>query len=79
MYAGAVTQAIDRSERLYELHVKASAMSQPPVGRVRGASHETSASLVAVMTALSINTRKQVISFGTHVNDMHMPNFQTQE
>ena len=64
MYAGAVTQAIDRSERLYELRVKTSAASQLPVGSVRNASHEASASLVASMTALSINTRKQVVSFG---------------
>ncbi len=65
MYAGAVTQATDRSERLYKLHVKPSAASQLPVGGVRNASHdETSTSLVASMTALSINTRKQVVSFG---------------
>lgn len=73
MYAGAVTQATDRSERLYKLHVKPSAASQLPVGRVRNAFHETSASLVASMTALSINTRKQVVSFGMQQNDMIRP------
>jgi len=73
MYAGAVTQATDRSESLYKLHVKASAASQLPVGRVRNALPEASASLVASMTALSINTRKQVVSFGTHLNDMIKP------
>jgi hypothetical protein len=73
MYAGAVTQATDRSESLYKLHVKASAASQLPVGRVRNALPEASASLVASMTALSINTRKQAVSFGTHLNDMIKP------
>ncbi|DBA85228.1 TPA: hypothetical protein ACH3X2_005931 [Trebouxia sp. C0005] len=57
--AGAVTQATDRSESLYKLHVKPSAASQPPVGRVSNAFCDTSASLLARMTALSINTRKQ--------------------
>ncbi len=73
MYAGTVTQATDRSETLYKLHVKPSAVSQLPVGRVRNASHETSASLLANMTALSINTRKQVVSFGMQRNDMIRP------
>ncbi|KAL0042386.1 hypothetical protein WJX77_010878 [Trebouxia sp. C0004] len=57
--AGAVTQATDLSGSLYQLHVKPSAAPQLPVGRVRNALHETSASLMASMTALSINTPKQ--------------------
>ena len=73
MCAGAVTQATDRLERLYNLHVKPSAASQPPVGWVRNAFHETSTSLEASMTALSINTCKQVISFGMQRNDMIRP------